>query len=184
MVPSKVYSSSNVRGRHNTILPSTTSAASALIRFRLSGSAETMTGLYSFVRFLALLQPLTFSPHTVRADPKVDQCLSLGAISQIANCLDPFTVSHSSLSLRSTCTIDIRGTGEHLDHRRSISSCPAFFPGTRGLLGHRPLCPQHYREWSSMHLSSIPIHPPGVFAGFRRAAPGRRYMSLGGKHSL
>ena len=57
-----------------------------------------MTSLYSFVRFLVLLQPLTFSPHTVRADPKVDQCLSLGAISQIANCLDPFTVSHSSLS--------------------------------------------------------------------------------------
>jgi hypothetical protein len=42
------------------------------------------------VRFLALLQPLAS-----HIDPKVDQCLSLGSISQIANCLDPFTVGHS-----------------------------------------------------------------------------------------
>jgi hypothetical protein len=76
-----------------------------------------MTSLYLFVRFLALL-PLTFSPHAVRADPKVDQCLSLGTISQIANCLDPFTVGHSSLSQKVICTTDIQGTREHLDHRR------------------------------------------------------------------
>jgi hypothetical protein len=56
-----------------------------------------MTSLYLFVRFLALI-PLTFSPHAVRADPKVDECLAFGTISQIANCLDPFTVGHSSLS--------------------------------------------------------------------------------------
>jgi len=57
-----------------------------------------MTRLYLFIRFLTLLQPLIFGPCAVCADPKVDQCLALGTISQIANCLDPLTVSHSSLS--------------------------------------------------------------------------------------
>jgi len=71
---------------------------------RLSGyqvigeRAEAMTRRYLLVRFLALLQPRLFSPGTVRADPKVDQCLALGTISQIAKCLDPLTVGHSSLS--------------------------------------------------------------------------------------
>ena len=58
-----------------------------------------MTYFAFLVQFLALLHPLAFSPHIVRADPKVDQCLSLGAISQIADCLDAFIVGHSSLSL-------------------------------------------------------------------------------------
>jgi hypothetical protein len=62
-----------------------------------------MTRLYLFVQFLALLQPLIFSPHAVRADPKVDECLALGTISQIANCLMPFMVSHSSLSQKHVC---------------------------------------------------------------------------------
>ena len=65
---------------------------------RLSGGAEAMNSLYLFVQFLALLQPLVLSPYAVRADPKVDQCLALGTISLIANCLNPFTVSHSYLS--------------------------------------------------------------------------------------
>jgi len=65
---------------------------------RLLGNAEAMTRLYLLVRFLALLQPLIFGPYTVHADPKVDQCLALGTISEIANCLDAFRVGHSSLS--------------------------------------------------------------------------------------
>ena len=57
-----------------------------------------MTSLNLFVLFLTLLQPLIFGSHAfVRADPKVDQCLSLDAISQIVNCLNPFTVGHSFL---------------------------------------------------------------------------------------
>ena len=65
-------------------------------------SAEGMTNgtsFYLLIRLLALLQQLTFNTRAVSADPKVDQCLALGLISQIANCLDPFIVSHSSLSL-------------------------------------------------------------------------------------
>ncbi len=147
-------------------------------------SAEAMTSFYLSIRFLALLQQLTFNLRAVSADPKVEQCVSLGLISQIANCLDPFIVSHSSLSLRNTCTTDIRGTGEHLDNRRSVCSCPAFFTGTRGLLGCRSLRSQRYREWCPMHLSSIPIHPPRIYTEFCRTASGRRFMSLGGKHSL
>lgn len=112
-----------------------------------------MTSLSLFVQFLVLLQPLAiFNPYVVRADPKVDQCLSLGLISQIANCLGPFTVGHSSLSLSNTSITDIRGTGEHVDHRRSFRSCATFFAGTRGLLGRRPLRSQRYRGWSPMHL--------------------------------
>lgn len=143
-----------------------------------------MTSFYLFIRFLVLFQQLTFSPRAVSADPKVDQCLSLGLISQIANCLDPFIVSHPSISLRNTCTTDIRGTGKHLDNRRSVCSCPAFFTGTRGLLGCCSLRSQRYREWCSMHLSSIPIHPPRISTEFRYAPSDRRFMCLGGKHSL
>lgn len=144
------------------------------------------TSFYLLIRFLALLQQLTFNLRVVSADPKVDQCLALGLISQIANCLDPFIVSHSCLSLseRNTCTTNIPGTGEHLDDRCSVCSYPAFFPGARRLLGCRSLRSQRYREWCSMHLSSIPIRPPRFSAKFRRAASGRRFMSLGGKHSL
>ena len=57
-----------------------------------------MTSLHLFVRLFALLQPLIFGLHAVRADPKIDQCLSLGTLSQIVNCLTPFTVGPSSLS--------------------------------------------------------------------------------------
>lgn len=57
-----------------------------------------LTSFYLLIRFLALLQQLTFNLRVVSADPKVDQCLALGLISQIANCLDPFIVSHSCLS--------------------------------------------------------------------------------------
>jgi len=57
-----------------------------------------MTRLYLFVQFLALLQPLVLSPYAVRADPKVDQCLALGSISEIAKCFDPLTVGRPSLS--------------------------------------------------------------------------------------
>lgn len=57
-----------------------------------------MTAFLFLVQTLALLHPLAFSPHVVRADPGVDQCYSLGAISKIADCLDPFIVGYSSLS--------------------------------------------------------------------------------------
>ena len=77
-----------------------------------------MTAFLFLVQTLALLHLLALSLHVVRADPKVDQCFSLGAISKIAGCLDPFIVSYLSLPLRNAYTTDIQGTSGHLDYRR------------------------------------------------------------------
>ena len=74
-----------------------------------------MAAFLFLVQSLALLYPLAFSSHVVRADPKVDQCFSLGSILAIAGCLDPFIVSYSSLPLRNAYTTNIQGTSGHLD---------------------------------------------------------------------
>ena len=148
----------------------------------LSESTQAMISFYFFLQFLAPLQSLVSSRHVVRA--KVDQCLSLGSVSQIANCLDPFTVGHSFVFLRNIFSPDLQGTGEHLDHRVRVRACGAFFPATGGLLGRRSICSQCHRKWSSVHYRGIPVHSPQITAKFCRPSPGRRLVCFGGKHSF
>ena len=74
-----------------------------------------MTAFRFLVQSLAFLHILAFSPHIVRADPQLDPCFSLGTVSAIAGCLDPFIVGYSSLPLRNAYTTNIQGTSGHLD---------------------------------------------------------------------